>query len=133
LRCGAGAVTSDDPLIAKALEKRAAVGRCALRAAHRHDRRADGARAEEWAPGDFLNKPFSVALRNILVARYESAGQQPSPASADEIHTEQTAGSFKFDISGIEAQKERIRIALGKNSGMFYRLRCTDLFGLVGW
>src|SRR5688572_29044896 len=38
-----------------------------------------------WNPGEFLNRPFSSAVRSILLRRAEIAGA-PSPASVDDIH-----------------------------------------------
>lgn len=51
----------------------------------------------------------------------------------DDIHEALSTGSFKFEGSGAEAQKNSIRISLGKNSQTFVRLPGTDLFGLVEW
>lgn len=87
---------------------------------------------KKWQPGDFFNKPFSAAVRNILLAR-AGAGGNPNPASVDEIHDALVQGSFNFGTSGAENQKNSIRISLGKNSAAFVRLPNTDLFGLVEW
>lgn len=87
---------------------------------------------KKWQPGELFGKPFSGAVRMILEARYQSAGA-PSPASVDDIHDALTAGSFKFDTVGADAQKNGIRISLGKNSQTFVRLPNSDLFGLVDW
>jgi hypothetical protein len=86
-----------------------------------------------WAPGAFFNKPFSTAVKMILVGRYEAAGNEPSPASVDEIHTSLTEGSFDFETTGVDAQKNSIRISLGKNSASFVRLPNSELFGLLEW
>jgi hypothetical protein len=86
----------------------------------------------KWEPGSLFNKPFSTAVRMILAARHEAAGK-PHPASVDEIYEALTQGSFSFDTSGVEAQKNSIRISLGKNSATFARLPNSDLFGLVEW
>jgi hypothetical protein len=88
--------------------------------------------SKKWKPGEFLGKPFSAAVRAVLLARHDSVGGQ-SPASVDEIHSDLTAGSFNFDTTGVEAQKNSIRISLGKNSAAFARLPNSDLFGLVEW
>ncbi|HEY1709246.1 MAG TPA: hypothetical protein VGG10_13335 [Rhizomicrobium sp.] len=87
---------------------------------------------KRWMAGDFFNKPFSAAVRSVLVGRFE-ATNTPSPASVDEIHDALTQGSFDFGTSGADAQKNSIRISLGKNSAVFVRLPNTDLFGLVEW
>jgi hypothetical protein len=87
---------------------------------------------KKWQPGDFFNKPFSAAVRNILLAR-AGAGGNPNPASVDEIHEALVQGSFNFGTSGAENQKNSIRISLGKNSAAFVRLPNSDLFGLVEW
>jgi hypothetical protein len=86
----------------------------------------------KWKPGQFLGKAFSAASRLILVARHEAAGEA-SPASVDEIHEALVAGSYSFDTNGAEAQKNSIRISLGKNSQTFIKLPNSDLFGLVEW
>jgi hypothetical protein len=88
--------------------------------------------SKRWAPGEFLGKPFSTAARAILLARHEAANQ-PSPASVDDIHEALQQGTFDFGANGAEAQKQSIRISLGKNSAAFVRLPSTDLFGLVEW
>jgi hypothetical protein len=89
-------------------------------------------KGKRWNPGDFYTESLSGAVRRILIARKEAAGN-PSPASVDEIHTALSEGSFDFDTSGIEAQKNGIRISLGKNSVAFVKLPNTDLFGLAEW
>jgi len=89
--------------------------------------------AKKWQPGDFFGKSFSGACRAVLLARFEANGGNPSPASVDDIHDALSAGSFKFEGTGAEAQKNSIRISLGKNSAAFVRLPNTDLFGLVEW
>lgn len=91
-----------------------------------------GAPQKKWQPGDFFGKSFSGACRMMLVARHETA-KGPAPASVDDIHEALNAGSFKFEGNGAEAQKNSIRISLGKNSAAFVRLPGTDLFGLVEW
>lgn len=88
---------------------------------------------KKWQPGDFFGKSFSGACRMVLLARYEANGAAASPASVDDIHEALSTGSFKFEGSGAEAQKNSIRISLGKNSQTFVRLPNTDLFGLVEW
>lgn len=85
-----------------------------------------------WNPGEFLNKSFSGAVRSILLRRAEIAAG-PSPASVDDIHEALTQGNFNFTNSGADAQKNGIRISLGKNSAAFVRLPNSDLFGLVEW
>jgi len=87
---------------------------------------------QKWQPGDFFGKSFSGACRMVLLARHETL-KGPLPASVDEIHDALSAGSFKFEGNGAEAQKNSIRISLGKNSQTFVRLPGTDLFGLVEW
>jgi hypothetical protein len=91
------------------------------------------ASAKKWGPGAFFNKPFSTAVRMILIARHEAAGNEPAPATVDEIHDALAEGSFGFETNGADAQKNSIRISLGKNSAAFVRLPNTDLFGLVEW
>jgi len=90
-------------------------------------------RAVKWPPGSFFNAPLSTAVRRILEARAEAAGNSPSPASVDDIYAALCDGSFAFDTSGAEAQKNGIRISLGKNSVAFVKLPNSDLFGLVEW
>lgn len=87
----------------------------------------------KWAPGTFYNKPFAGAVKQILLARAAANGRNPSPASIDEIHEALTQGSFAFETSGAENQKNSIRISLGKNSAQFSRLPNSDLFGLPEW
>jgi len=87
---------------------------------------------KRWQAGEFFNKPLSTVVRQILLARAETAGG-PAPASVDDIHDALTQGTFNFETSGVEAQKNSIRISLGKNSAAFVRLPNTDLFGLVEW
>lgn len=53
--------------------------------------------------------------------------------SVDEIHDALTQGSFAFETSGVENQKNSIRISLGKNSAAFVRLPNSDMFGLCDW
>jgi hypothetical protein len=89
--------------------------------------------SKKWNPGAFFNKPLSTAVKMILVARYEAAGNQPAPASVDEIHEALSDGSFSFETSGADAQKNSIRISLGKNSTAFVRLPNSDLFALPEW
>jgi len=91
--------------------------------------------AKRWQPkpGDYLGKPLATAVKNILVARFEAAGNSPSPATVDEIHDAMTQGSFNFETSGVESQKAGIRISLGKNTVAFVRLPNTDSFGLLEW
>ena len=67
-----------------------------------------------------------------MLARAGANGN-PNPASVDEIHEALVQGSFGFSVSGFDAQKNSIRISLGKNSAQFVRLPSTDLFGLVEW
>ena len=85
-----------------------------------------------WSAGEFFNKPFSTAVKQVLLSKVTALGTF-SPMSLDEIHDALTQGSFDFGTSGAEAQKNGIRISLGKNSAMFVRLPNTDLFGLVEW
>jgi hypothetical protein len=89
--------------------------------------------AKKWNPGEFFNKPFAGAVKMILTDRWEAAGKNPAPASVDEIHEALSQGSFAFETAGLEAQKNSIRISLGKNSVTFVKLPNTDLFGLVEW
>jgi hypothetical protein len=89
--------------------------------------------AKRWQPGEFFNKPLATVVKTILVARHAQAGGNPSPASLDEIHDALMQGTFNFETSGVEAQKNSIRISLGKNSALFARLPNTDLFGLAEW
>jgi len=93
---------------------------------------AQRAKQKKWAPGAFFNKSFTAAVRQVLAGRYEASGE-PSPASVDEIHDALTQGSFDFEATGAESQKNAIRISLGKNSLTFVKLPNTDLFGLVEW
>lgn len=89
--------------------------------------------AKKWGPGAFYNKPFSTAVRMILTARYEAIGVDQAPASVDDIHSALMDGSFSFETSGADAQKNSIRISLGKNSATFVRLPNSELFGLPEW
>ena len=84
-------------------------------------------------PGDFLGKALTAAVRTILAARYEAAGNEPAPATVDEIHEAMTQGSFAFEAAAVESQKTGIRISLGKNTPVFVKLPGTDSFGLVDW
>ncbi len=86
-----------------------------------------------YSPGEFFNKSFSGAARAILVDRYEAAGKNPNPASVEEIHEALAQGSFAFETSGVEAQKNSIKISLGKNSASFVKLPNSELFGLIEW
>ncbi|HEX5280575.1 MAG TPA: hypothetical protein VFW28_10905 [Micropepsaceae bacterium] len=88
---------------------------------------------KQWRPGVFFQKPLATAVRLILLARYEAAGNEANPASVDHLHDALTQGSFDFDTSGTEQQKNSIRISLGKNSVSFVKLPNSDLFGLVEW
>lgn len=88
---------------------------------------------KKWNPGAFYNKPFSTAVKLILTGRYEAVGVDKAPASVDDIHDALTEGSFGFETSGAEAQKNSIRISLGKNSASFVRLPNSELFGLPEW
>ncbi len=88
--------------------------------------------AKKWKPGDFFNKSFSGAVRQVLIARFEVA-KAPSPAAVDDIHEALVSGSFAFEGGGADAQKHSIRTSLGKNSAMFVKLPGTDLFGLTEW
>jgi hypothetical protein len=85
------------------------------------------------APGDFLGKPLSTAVKIILSARYDAAGGKPSPATVDEIHEAMTQGSYAFETTPIESQKTGIRISIGKNTTAFVKLPNSDSFGLVEW
>lgn len=91
------------------------------------------ANGKRWEAGDFFNKPLATATRLIMEARFEAAGGTASPASIDEIHEALSQGSFDFGTSGAEAQKNSIRISLGKNSVTFVRLPNSDKFGLIEW
>lgn len=91
-----------------------------------------GHRGKRWQAGDFFNKPFATAVRQILVARYEAAGA-PSPASVEEVYDALVQGSFGFETSGQDAQRNSIKISLGKNSAMFVRLPNSDRYGLADW
>lgn len=88
--------------------------------------------SKRWQAGEFFNKPLAGVVRTILLARAEAAGG-PSPASVDEIYDALTQGTFNFETSGADAQKNGVRISLGKNSTTFVKLPNTDLFGLVEW
>lgn len=87
---------------------------------------------KRWQPGALLGKQFATAVRLVLLARYEAAGE-PSPASVDDIHEALSQGTYDFGTAGADAQKQSIRISLGKNTAAFVRLPNTDLFGLVEW
>jgi hypothetical protein len=86
-----------------------------------------------YGPGTFFNKPFAGAVKTILTDRFEASGKKPTPASVDEIFEALTQGSFSFETSGADSQKNSIRISLGKNSVTFVKLPNSDLFGLVEW
>ena len=90
------------------------------------------ANQKRWQAGEFFNKPLSTVVRQILLARAETVGA-PAPASVDEIHDALLQGTFDFETTGADAQKNGIRISLGKNSAAFVRLPNTDLFGLIEW
>jgi hypothetical protein len=85
-----------------------------------------------WAAGEFLGMPFATAAKTVLQARFE-AGGKPSPAAVDDIREALLQGTYNFGTTNIEAQKQSIRISLGKNSGVFVKLPNTDLFGLLEW
>lgn len=68
-----------------------------------------------------------------MQARFIAAGNKPTPATVDEIHEALTQGTFKFETSTADGQKNSIRISLGKNSTNFVKLPNSDLFGLVEW
>jgi hypothetical protein len=89
--------------------------------------------AKRWSPGAFYNKPFSTAVRMILAARFDTVGVDNAPSSVDQIHEALTDGSFSFETNGADAQKNSIRISLGKNSTTFVRLPNSELFGLPEW
>jgi hypothetical protein len=89
--------------------------------------------SKAYGPGTFFNKPFAGAVKTILADRFEAAGKKPTPASVDEILEALTQGSFSFETSGADSQKNSIRISLGKNSVTFVKLPNSDLFGLVEW
>jgi hypothetical protein len=94
---------------------------------------APGSRTpKRWQPGALLGKQFATAVRMVLLARFEAANE-PSPASVDDIHEALSQGTYDFGTSGADAQKQSIRISLGKNTAAFVRLPNTDLFGLVEW
>jgi hypothetical protein len=86
-----------------------------------------------YLAGTFFNKPFASAVKTILTDRYEAAGKKPSPAAVDEIFEALAQGSFGFETTGADNQKNSIRISLGKNSVTFVKLPNSDLFGLVEW
>jgi hypothetical protein len=90
-------------------------------------------KGRQFSPGQFFNKPFAGAVKLILQGRYEANGNNPSPASVDEIHEALTQGSFAFETMGADAQKNSIKISLGKNSSTFVKLPNTELFGLTEW
>ena len=85
-----------------------------------------------WAVGEFLGMPFATAAKAILQARFD-AGSKPSPASVDDIREALLQGTYNFGTTNVEAQKQSIRISLGKNSALFVKLPNTDLFGLLEW
>lgn len=89
--------------------------------------------ARGFNPGTFLGKPFAAAARAVLVARYEAAGKEPSPASVEQIQEALVQGTYDFGTNNSDAQKQSIRISLGKNSLVFVRLPNTELFGLMDW
>lgn len=88
---------------------------------------------KRWKEGSFFNKALAAAVRMILEARYQAAGNEPDPASVDYIHEALMQGSFAFGVTGTESQKNSIRISLGKNSTTFVKLPGSDVFGLVEW
>jgi hypothetical protein len=90
------------------------------------------ARTRTWEAGEFFNKPLATVARTILQARYEAVGK-PAPATVDEIHEAMLQGTYDFEGSSAEQQKQSIRISLGKNSPVFVKLPNTDKFGLVEW
>jgi hypothetical protein len=89
-------------------------------------------RVRVWKPGAFFEKPLATAVKAILTARAGDEGG-PFPLSVDDIHTALSQGSFAFGTSGIDNQKNSIRISLGKNSTVFAKLPNSDLFGLAEW
>lgn len=91
-------------------------------------------KGRQFSPGQFYNKPFAGAVKLIMLGRFEANGNEPSPASVEEIYDALTQGSFNFETSGADNQKNSIRISLGKNSSTFVKLPGADqLFGLVEW
>ena len=151
-------MTTDNPLIDKALEKIAAHTAEVVRLKrfiNQADKLADelprfpevdeegthdtlpqsspvSRKGKKWNPGDFFNESLAGAVRRILIARKETAGG-PNPASVDDIHSALSEGSFNFDSTSTDAQKAGIRISLGKNSVAFVKLPNSDLFGLIEW
>jgi hypothetical protein len=89
--------------------------------------------AKRYAAGDFFNKTFSGAVRTIFTDRFTAAGDSPNPASVDEIHEALVQGSFAFETTGADAQKNSIKISLGKNSAMIVKLPGSEMYGLVEW
>lgn len=89
--------------------------------------------AKKFGPGSFLGKAFAAAARMVLTARSEANGNEPSPASVDEIQEALLQGSFDFGTNSSESQKQSIKISLGKNSSAFVKLPNTELFGLAEW
>jgi hypothetical protein len=98
-----------------------------------NQRNSGGTTGKKYGTGAFFNKAFASAVRVILTDRFEAAGQTPSPATVDEIHDALLQGSFAFETSGPDAQKNSIRISLGKNSVTFVKLPNSEHFGLVEW
>jgi len=87
----------------------------------------------KYGPGVFFNKPLASAVKQIMGDRFEANEKNPAPISVDAIHDYLSEGSFSFETSGIEQQKNSIRISLVKNSVTFVKLPGSDLFGLVEW
>ena len=88
--------------------------------------------SRRWEEGTFFNKPLAGAVRTILEAAFEAKGAA-APLSVDEIRDALTQGSYDFGNGDLEAQKQGIRISLGKNSVTFVKLPNSDKFGLVDW
>ncbi|GEC55981.1 hypothetical protein ABIF38_001741 [Bradyrhizobium japonicum] len=88
---------------------------------------------KQFQPGEFLGKPFATAVRVIMEARAEAAGNSPSPVSVEDIQEALIQGAFDFGTTNSESQKQSIRISLGKNTVTFVRIPNTDLFGLLEW
>ncbi|MDD5585388.1 MAG: hypothetical protein PHY92_00335 [Alphaproteobacteria bacterium] len=85
------------------------------------------------APDEFLGKPFAFSAKSVLERR-RAGNQKEGPMSADEIYEALKAGGYGFDSrNSIDAQKNGVKIALGKNSQTFTRVPNSDLFGLVEW
>lgn len=93
----------------------------------------NGSAPKKYGPGEFFNKAFASAVKTIMADRYEANGKNPAPASVDAIHDHLLQGSFNFETTGADSQKNSIRISLGKNSVTFVKLPGSDLFGLVEW